>query len=208
MSNDHRSYDQGYTDYQTDRSWLRRWIRGFYLRSAAAMLDGPAIDFGCGVGDMLRALPAGSTGLEINPASVEHCRSNGLDVVLYDADSDGWTLSPLAAAGRRYRSLVVSHVLEHLEEPVIKFNALLRAAERLGVEKALAIVPGKVGFASDATHLTFVDEAMLADERIVAGTGFRLQGSHHYPLDLRAVGDVFVYHELRALYVRDGAGGR
>lgn len=208
MSNDHRTYDQGYTDYQTDRGWLRRWVRGFYLRSAAAMLDGPAIDFGCGVGDMLRVLPHGSTGLEINPATVQYCRGKGLDVVLYDADSDGWSLSPLAVDGRTYRSLVISHVLEHLEDPVGKFNALLRSAERLGVERALAIVPGKVGFASDATHLTFVDEAMLADPRVVAGTGFGLQERRHYPLDIRAVGDVFIYHELRALYVRDPAGSR
>ena len=205
MANRHGSYDQGYTDYQLNRGGARKFVRGFYLRSAARMVPGPAIDFGCGIGELLQALPPGSTGLEINPATVAYCRKRGLDVVLYDAELDGWGLGPLIEAGRQYRSLVISHVLEHLDHPMQKFNALLRAAKRIGVERALVIVPGKAGFASDVTHVTFVDEAMLRSDAAVQGTGFRLAGSSWYPLDIRAIGDVFLYHELRALYVLDHA---
>lgn len=203
MNEQRQLYDQGYTDYQTNRSALRRWVRGFYLRSAVAQLQGPTIDFGCGIGELLELLPEGSTGLEINEATVRYCRQRGLDVVHYDANSDGWSLSPLVAAGRRYESMVISHVLEHLDEPMQKFNALLNAARVLGVRRVLAIVPGKVGYASDATHLTFVDAGMLASPAPIAGTGFRLADTHYYPGNLRVVGDVFVYHELRALYLLD-----
>ncbi|HEY0708378.1 MAG TPA: methionine biosynthesis protein MetW, partial [Polyangia bacterium] len=90
MSTNLETYDQRYTAYQSDRSFARKWVRGFYLRSAAALLKGPTIDFGCGVGELLTRLPKGSVGLEINPATVEHCRGRGLDVVLYDADGDDW----------------------------------------------------------------------------------------------------------------------
>lgn len=172
------------------------------LRSAAALLDGPTIDFGCGVGELLRELPPGSTGLEINQATVEHCRRHGLDVMHYDALSDGWSLSTLAGEGRRYRSMVISHVLEHLDQPLVAFNSLLKAARRLGVHRVLVIVPGKVGYASDPTHLTFVDAPMLESADAVASTGFGHAKTQYYPLNKRAIGDIFIYHELRVLYER------
>lgn len=196
-------YDQGYTDYQTNRSSLRRRVRGFYLRSAARQVQGPAIDFGCGVGELLSRLAPGSTGLEINEATVRYCRERGLDVVHYDADSDAWSLSPLLAAGRRYESMVISHVLEHLHNPMGKLNALLRAASALGVRRVLAIVPGKAGYASDATHLTFVDAQMLASPEAVDGTGFVLQRKRYFPGNVRALGERFPHHELQALYQRN-----
>jgi SAM-dependent methyltransferase len=201
MSTDPDTYDQRYTDYQAQRSGLRKWIRGFYLRSAARLVTGPTIDFGCGIGEFLRLLPAGSTGLEINQATVDFCRRQGLDVEHYDADVDDWSLSALRASGRQYRSIAISHVLEHLHDPVGKLNALLRAARPLGVERALVIVPGRSGYASDATHLTFVDRAMLEDPRAVEGTPFVLGQQAYFPGNLRAIGDHFTHHELRAVYV-------
>jgi SAM-dependent methyltransferase len=201
MSMNLDTYDQRYTDYQANRSGVRKWIRGFYLRSAGSLLEGPTIDFGCGVGELLRRLPRGSVGLEINRATVEHCHRQGLDVVHYDADSDDWSLSPLVQSGRRFSSLVISHVLEHLPNPVTRFNALLRAAQNLGVTRALAIVPGKVGYASDRTHRTFVDASMLEAADVTAGTGFRAVQTNYYPGNYRVIGDVFIYHELRALFV-------
>ncbi len=201
MSTEPDAYDQRYTDYQLQRSGLRKWVRGFYLRSAARLVSGPTIDFGCGVGEFLRVLPAGSTGLEINRATVEFCQRQGLPVEHYDADVDDWTMSALRDSGRRFRSISISHVLEHLHEPLAHLNALLRAARTLGVERALVIVPGRAGYASDATHLTFVDRAMLEDPRAVEGTPFKLERSVYFPGDVRAIGDRFTHHELRTVFV-------
>lgn len=202
MTTTPESYDQRYTDYQTDRGWLRKWIRGFYLRSAAALLRGPTIDFGCGVGEFLKMLPSGSTGLEINEATVQYCVTRGLDVVHYNADDDQWAMSVLADRDGRYRSLVIAHVLEHLTDPVGSLNALLHGAGRMGVTKALVIVPGKKGYASDDTHLTFVDRAMLSRPEALAGTGFVLKDAHYFPGNVRSIGDVFPHHELRVVFER------
>ncbi len=202
MNEQGQPYDQDYTDYQTNRGALRRWVRGFYLRSAVAQLQGPTIDFGCGIGELLALLPEGSTGLEINEATVRYCRQRGLDVVHYDAESDGWSLSPLMATGRRYESMVISHVLEHLDDPMRKFNALLKAAHRLGVVRVLAILPGKAGYASDDTHVTFVDAEMLTADAPVYGTGFALERHRYFPGDARAIGDRLTHHELQALFKR------
>lgn len=202
MNDDDRQYDQHYTDYQTDRSAVRRWVRGFYLRSAAGALEGPTIDFGCGIGELLERLPTGSTGLEINESTVRYCRARGLDVEHYDAESDGWSLSPLVASGKRYESMVISHVLEHLHDPMRKFNALLNAAGSLGVRRVLAIVPGKSGYATDSTHRTLIDSAMLASDEPVLGTGFALMGQRYFPGNVRVIGDWFPHHELQATYLR------
>ncbi|HEY0662661.1 MAG TPA: class I SAM-dependent methyltransferase [Lysobacter sp.] len=192
-------YDAHYTHYQLDRSPLRKLVRGLYLRSAARQLSGPTVDFGCGIGELLSRLPAGSVGLEINPASVEYCRSRGLDARLYDADADDWALSALQHRSD-LRSLVVSHVLEHLDDPAAKLHRMLTACRRLGITRALAIVPGRSGYALDATHRTFIDARMLAADAVVAETGFAVQRVRYFPGNLRWLGDRFPHHELQVTY--------
>lgn len=193
-------FDQRYTAYQTDRGALRRLVRRVYLRSAAAQLQGPTLDFGCGVGELLERLPAGSKGLEYNRATVDHCRSRGLDVDWYDGYADDWRLTPLR--GQRYESMVISHVLEHFVGPEAILSQLLRSAGGLGVRRVLAIVPGRAGYRIDDTHRTFVDRAMLADPEIVADSDFALQRARYFPGDIRKIGDWFPHHELQALFVR------
>lgn len=194
-------YGENYTRYQLDRGHLRRIVRQVYLKSAIGQLRGPTVDFGCGVGDLLRQLPAGSVGLDINPVSVEYCRSQGLDARLYDGDMDRWDLGPLATT-QALQSLVISHVLEHLERPMEKLARLLRACERLGIERALVIVPGPRGHESDDTHRTFVDLPMLSSPAATAGTQFHLLTARHFPGNLQMLGQVFAHHELQVAYER------
>lgn len=194
-------FDARYTRYQTDRSAVRKLVRKAYLRSARSRLQGAVLDFGCGIGELLETLPPGSAGLEYNRATVEHCRAKGLDVHWYDGFSDGWQLSAIPE-GRGFDAMVVSHVLEHLRDPMAVLNALLHAAGRIGIGTVLAIVPGRAGYRSDATHETFVDRAMLEDETAWAGSGFRLDGARYFPGNARWVGDWFPHHELQVVYRR------
>jgi trans-aconitate methyltransferase len=194
-------YGEDYLAYQRNRGLLRQLVRGVYLRNAARQLVGPTVDLGCGTDDLLRRLPTGSRGLEYNPAAVAHCRALGLDVAYYDGEADGWTLSMLDPA-QGYRSLVMSHVLEHLPNPRRVLRALMLACSRIGIERVLAIVPGKAGFALDPTHVVFVDQAMLADPALASGTGFRLSRSRHFPGDARILGDWLPHHELQAVFTK------
>lgn len=195
-------FDDRYTHYQLQRSGLRKLVRRLYLQSALQQLHGPTVDFGCGVGELLARLPAGSVGLEINPASVAHCVARGLDARLYDASGDDWALRLLDGTPG-LRSLIVSHVLEHLDDPAGVLRKLLAASRRLGITRVLAIVPGRRGFALDSTHRRFVDLPLLADPRIVLGIGFRLQRARYFPGNLRRLGDLFPHHELQVLFRRD-----
>lgn len=194
-------YGEDYARYQLDRSRLRKFVRTFYLKSAASQLTGPTVDLGCGVGELLSRLPDGSLGLDVNPVSVEHCLRQGLEARVYDGEADGWSLALLE--GRRdLQSLVVSHVLEHLEAPMQKLSRLLAACARLGISRALVIVPGRSGFASDDTHRTFIDAAMLSDPAVTRGTGFALGRTRHFPLDAEAAGNFFTHLELQAVFDR------
>lgn len=200
-------FDRDYTEYQAKRSALRKWVRRAYLLSARKQLRGATLDFGCGVGELLAQLPSGSMGLEYNSTTVEFCRGKGLSVCWYDGMADDWQLSAVPQ-GRRFESMIVSHVLEHLDEPMAILRKLLSAGRRLGIGRVLVIVPGRAGYRIDDTHRTFVDRAMLADAGVVEGTGFALERARYFPGNLRAIGDWFPHHELQALYVvRGGKDG-
>jgi hypothetical protein len=195
-------FDNSYTAYQADRSRLRKLVRRAYLRSARDKLRGPTLDFGCGVGELLATLPDGSMGIEYNRATVEHCVSNGLDVAWYDGYADDWALMAVDST-RRFESMVVSHVLEHLDAPMEVLGKLLASAARLGIQRALVIVPGSAGFRIDQTHRTFVDHGMLEKAAAPGLAGFRVQSSRYFPLNARVVGDWFPHHELQVLLVRE-----
>jgi trans-aconitate methyltransferase len=194
-------YGEDYAKYQLERGGVRKLVRRAYLDAARRRLHGPTVDFGCGVGELLRRLPQGSVGLEINPVSVAHCQGVGLDARLYDADADDWSLRVLEPSAK-LESLVVSHVLEHLDGPMEKLRKLLFASRRLGIRRLLVIVPGRRGYASDATHRTFVDLAMLSDPSVVEGTGFSLADGRYFPGNARWIGDFFPHHELQVAFER------
>lgn len=196
-------FNEDYTRYQVNRSWFRKLVRKVYLRRAASQVVGRTLDFGCGIGELLSILPDGSRGLEYNEATVAYCRSIGLPVAHYDGFGDDWSLSGLSRADG-LQSMVVSHVLEHLEHPGSVFRKLLAAADRLGIRRVLVIVPGMAGFRIDPTHLTFVDEAML--ERSIPH-GWVRKETFHFPFPAAWVGDYFVYNELHFSVARSDSPG-
>ena len=91
-------------------------IRQVYLRKASSSVNGPTLDFVCGIGELLTRLPSRSMGLEFNRATISYCDTQGLDVVFYDGFEDDWCLFR-SRNERKFESMVISHVSEHLEEP-------------------------------------------------------------------------------------------
>ena len=176
-------------------------MRRAYLSRAARLVEGPTLDFGCGVGELLRRPPAGSAGVEYNRSTVEFCQALGLPVQWYDGSADEWTPSGVFP-GSEFRSMVLSHVLEHLDDPGDVLVKLLRAGATRGITRVLVIVPGPAGFRIDPTHRTFVDLEMLADRRLFENTGFKLYSSAYFPLNSRGPGNWFPYHELQVVYQR------
>lgn len=191
-------YDEHYTDYQTDRSRLRRFVRRAYLRHQAGLVRGATVDFGCGVGELLSRLPDGSMGFEVNEATVTYCRARGLDVRQYDPTTDQYQLRDLAEG--QFTSLICAHVLEHLDDPIDTLKSLLAASVRLQIKRVVAIVPGELGFSSDDTHRTLVS---ADDLQAVDGTsGYSLTSLRWFPIDTPRLSTRFTHHELTAVFDR------
>ena len=179
---------------------LRRLAKRPYLDSLLRELHGATIDFGCGAGQLLARLPAGSIGLEINPHLIAALRARGLDAVAYDPAADGYALRSLPAG--RYVSLVMAHVLEHLDDPAAALRAIFGGARRLGLERIVIVVPGAKGWRSDPTHRTFIDYAWLDRHGFRQCEGYALTRARHFPIDVARLGEYFTYHELQLIYDR------
>lgn len=204
MSTD--DYDAAYAARQLSRSRnpLRRLVKGFYLRDLMREVRGPAIDFGCGAGQVLARMPEGSLGLEVNGALVEALQANGLNVQRYEPAEDRLTFSELPAG--RYDTFVMSHVLEHFDNAADGLRQILRACGRLGVSRVIVVVPGAKGYAFDATHRSFVNEDYLHEHQLHACEGYRVSATRYFPINRAEIGKYFTFHELKIIYDRQPAG--
>jgi SAM-dependent methyltransferase len=192
-------YDQCYTNYQTKkRSKIRQWIRDIYLNASLRLSEGLAIDFGCGPGELLQKLPPGSVGLDINPNTVEYCLKKGLNVQLYDPEKDKFNLNTFTIG--KYNTLILCHVLEHIAYPEKIFRLLLKSAQRLRIKKIIVIVPGKKGFHSDKTHITYIDYDFFQNHNLLEIEGYKIITQCHFPVNIKFFGHFFTHFELHLVY--------
>lgn len=186
-------YGEDYKEYQAGRAWWRKMFRLFYLYHVRYFLKGPTIDCGCGVGELLRILPEGSVGLEINPSAVQYCQKMGLDVRLYNPQEDNYRFQQLRNS--QFSSFSLCHVLEHLPDPVETLKQIFQSCRELGISSVVVVVPGSVGFRSDATHLTFITEDFISANGLAERSGYKLRLTRYFPLPFRASGDYFRHNE-------------
>lgn len=79
------------------------------------------LDLGCGLGYYLRRFSADSVGVEVSEPSLEACRRAGLNVLSADLNA------PLPFADCSFDAVLCSHILEHVDAPIV----LLRECWRL-----------------------------------------------------------------------------
>lgn len=163
-------YDN-YFVYLSRRSRLgeiyrRAWLYPRLIRH----LHGRTLDLGCGIGDLL-AFRRNTIGVDINPRTVEYCRSRGVDARLMDTDR-------LPFEGGEFDSVLMDNVLEHIERPeplLAEVHRVIRPGGNL-----LIGVPGTRGWDSDADHKVRYDERSL--RAIGERSGFRHCETFHTPL--------------------------
>jgi len=193
-------FNQEYTNYQLRRSVLRKFIRRLYMRHAAKYVRGSALDFGCGVGDLLQLLPEGSMGLEVNEATVQYTQSIGLPVELYNLEVDRYQFQ--CVRNSNFKTFIISHVLEHLENPDEIFQTILQSTERLGIERVILVVPGLKGFHRDTTHKTFINIDYLRAKNLFPPSGFSITTLEYFPFNFSWMGRFFTHNELFLVYDR------
>lgn len=160
-----------YFDYLKTRRNLGRLYRNYWLYpTLVKYLKGISLDVGCGLGDML-AYRAQTIGVDINPHTVEYCRSRGLDAYLMQPDR-------LPFHNKYFDSVFLDNVLEHLENP----NKLLSEIGRVLRDDGTLLIglPGKIGWLSDADHKVNYDEQSL--KLCLSNAGFKCLKMFYMPL--------------------------
>ena len=164
-------------DVQAPYRWNLRRLRPGYM-----------LDVGCGLGRNLGHVRGHGVGVDPNVSCLEVARAEGFTVYTPEA----FSASPQAAA-RAFDSLLLAHVLEHMSHD--EARALLQAY--LGYLKpggqVILICPQELGYASDPTHVQFMDEAAL--RRLCEESGLAVTRAYSYPFP-RWVGRLFRYNEF------------
>lgn len=182
--------DPGYTDrlLSLESRGFRRFVdvQRPYRRRLRRTRPGRTLDIGCGLGRNLLALHD-SVGVDHNRDSVEVARRRGLRAWT----TEEWAGCPDAVPAS-FDTLLLSHVLEHLDEAtglevVSAYLPYLKQEGRL-----VMVCPQERGYASDATHVRFLDVPELS--ALARNLGFSTAAGSSFPLP-RWAGKHFTYNE-------------
>jgi SAM-dependent methyltransferase len=166
-------------DVQRPYRWnLRRLRLGFVL------------DVGCGLGRNLVNLGGRDAGVGVdhNAESVAACQRRGLVALTPDAFRASEFARP-----ERFDTMLVAHVVEHMRFDearalIEQYLPFVRTRGRL-----VLMAPEEAGFASDATHVEYMDLATL--DRLARALGLVPERAFSFPFP-RPVGRLFKYNEF------------
>jgi 2-polyprenyl-3-methyl-5-hydroxy-6-metoxy-1,4-benzoquinol methylase len=170
------------------RSW-KRLVPNPYQWNVRRLATGRVLDVGCGIGRCLDFVRPRGVGVDPNETAIAVCVENG---------HEAYTPAEFAAAyatdepGRKFDTLLCSHVLEHLDEAT-GVELIRSYLSHLAVgARVLLITPQERGQRSDATHVRFMDATALT--KLVVQCGLEVERISSFPFP-RPIGRWFVYNE-------------
>lgn len=186
--------DAGYTERlaRLEGAWWKRAldVQRPYRWNLQRLRLGFVLDVGCGLGRNLVNLGGAEAGVGVdhNADSVAACRRRGLVACTPEA----FRASPDARPGR-FDALLCAHVAEHMrlaeaQALLAEYLPYVRAGGRL-----VLITPQEAGYASDATHVEFMDLGAL--DRLARAVGTTPERAYSFPFP-RAAGRLFKYNEF------------
>jgi 2-polyprenyl-3-methyl-5-hydroxy-6-metoxy-1,4-benzoquinol methylase len=170
------------------RPW-KRLVPNPYRWNVRRLATGRVLDIGCGIGRCLDFVRPRGVGVDPNETAVAVCREKGHEAYRPDEFAAAY---PAADFGRRFDTLLCSHVLEHLDQPtgVELLRSYLPHVGDGG--RVILITPQERGQRSDPTHVRLMDARALAE--LADKCGLRVERTSSFPLP-RAFGRWFVYNE-------------
>lgn len=205
-----RDQEKFYSVYRGRQSALYHfaYMRSAKVKAARLLLERngrplkelAVLDYGFGTGTFFRACDPSCriAGVEIDPVSVEAVRrmlaARGHDVRdIGILDVEHWKEHPLLASDRRYDVILLSHVLEHLDDPV---GVLRRLAENLSPNGVITALLPLNERRPDENHKWVCDRALV--ERWAKEGGFALEDYAEL--------DHYVYYAQPLFHAKSGLG--
>jgi 2-polyprenyl-3-methyl-5-hydroxy-6-metoxy-1,4-benzoquinol methylase len=162
-------------------------VQAPYRWNLRRLEPGRVLDVGCGIGRNLLHLDGNGVGVDTSQASVDVARNRGC--VAYTAEDFGDSEDAVTGG---FDSLLFAHVLEHM--PLSDASDLVREYLpyiRPGGQ-VIVIVPQEVGYASDDTHINFLDSNDVTE--LMKDNGLVAIRDYSFPFP-RRLGKVFRYNE-------------
>lgn len=185
---------EDYTE-RLHRKGSARWKRALdvqrpYRWNLRRLDPGFTLDLGCGLGRNLAHLGGHGVGIDHNPTSIAACRAAGLEAYT----PEEFATTAYAESPGRFDSLLAAHLVEHLrtEDAITLVRNHLRFVRPGG--KIIMVTPQRRGYASDATHVTYVDFVGLQSMASALDLTFERRLSFPFPWPI--VGNVFTYNEF------------
>ena len=192
MKSARNKYNSDYTELLIPKSKVRSFIRrSFYIKNILNFVNDKTIDFGCGVGEILKYLPADSIGIDPNMSSIEHCKKNNLKAECYNPESNNYSLDSFRNKG--YKTILMNHVLEHIASPKNKFNKIIKEAADIDIKRIIVVVPCKKGFLADPTHEQYIESDFFNSLQL---NKYKVIHKKYFPINNKLIGDFFRYQEL------------
>ncbi|MCV2351395.1 class I SAM-dependent methyltransferase [Paucibacter sp. Y2R2-4] len=193
--------DSAYTDRLVQlpaQGWKKRFnVQAPYRWNLRRLDPGFTLEIGCGIGRMLSHLDGNGVGLDHNATSVAYARKLGLQAFTPDEFKASQFASPHC-----FDSLLLAHVAEHMTRaqlvPLItEYLSYLRPGAKI-----ILITPQEAGFASDPTHVEFMD--LTALRAVAAQLDCPVVHAFSFPFP-RWVGRFFTYNEFVLIAIHSPA---
>lgn len=171
-------------------------VQAPYRRIITKYCPGKVLEVGSGIGRNLRNLRGNAVGIDTNAEAVQMCRDLGFRAYT----PQEFIGSPDDVPGS-YNALLLAHLLEHVTFD--DGNELIRSHLKYLRPGAsvMVICPQERGYASDPTHIRWVDFAELDEHR--RAVGLELVNERSFPLP-RLLGKAFIYNEFIQVWRYEG----
>ncbi len=188
-----RTQNSEYTDYLVGNE--ARWkqildVQRVYRGHLKSLSPGRVLDIGCGLGRHLWHLQqvTPSVGVDHNEHSVAIARSRQLNAFTPEDFHASAEAQP-----ESFDTLLLSHVLEHLSpddaaQLLEEYLVYLRPGGRL-----ISMTPQEKGYASDQTHVTFMDGTRM--KQLAENARLQMERQYSFPFP-RSFGRLFRYNEF------------
>jgi 2-polyprenyl-3-methyl-5-hydroxy-6-metoxy-1,4-benzoquinol methylase len=170
-------------------SWKQRLdVQRPYRWNIRRLNLGRVLEVGCGIGRNLAHLDGNAVGVDHNEDAVLTARKRGLAAFTTEEFHESEHVRPGS-----FDSLLLAHVVEHVCDQVAKDIVTEHLPYVRHGGRIVFICPQEKGWATDATHVRFVDFDGLRELSTDLGLTVERQFSFPFP---RAAGRVFPYNEF------------